>query len=75
MNEGKVIQVAGPAVDVEFPAAALKATWSQWQGLPSHSDLQAYTRTGQADRDETIVNRGNVETASASSKKLSATYY
>jgi nicotinate dehydrogenase subunit B len=39
-------------------AGALKATWSDWRGLPRHDDLERYLRTGVVDRVQAIVNRG-----------------
>jgi nicotinate dehydrogenase subunit B len=55
-------------------AGALKATWSDSQGLPNHGELQAYTRTVNLDRDEALVTRGDVAAAPVA-KKLSATYF
>ena len=56
-------------------AGALKATWSDWQGLPNHDELQSYTRTVNLDRDETLLNRGDVGAAPASARTISATYF
>ena len=56
-------------------AGALKATWSEWQGLPNQDELQTYTRTADLDRDDTLVNRGDVTVAATSAKKLAATYF
>src|SRR5438105_1764165 len=56
-------------------AGALKATWSDWQGLPNQDELQTYTRTADLDRDETLVSRGDVTVAATSAKKLTATYF
>ena len=39
-------------------AGALKATWSEWRGLPRHDDLERYLRGGVVDRLQAIVNRG-----------------
>ena len=56
-------------------ARTLKATWSDWQGLPGSEGLDRYVRDGAIDRDETLVNRGDAAAALPSAaKKLSATY-
>ena len=56
-------------------ARALKATWSEWQGLPGSEGLNRYVRDGAVDRDETVVNRGDTAAAAPSgAKQLSATY-
>jgi hypothetical protein len=44
-------------------ATALKATWTDWQGLPGHQDLDRYSRTAALERDQSIVNRGDAPTA------------
>ena len=36
----------------------LKATWTEWRGLPGHDNLEGYLRDGVVDRDQAIVNRG-----------------
>ena len=57
-------------------ARALKATWTEWQGLPRHDQLEPYLRTGAVDRDQSVVNRGDVDAAMAgAAKTLSATYF
>jgi nicotinate dehydrogenase subunit B len=56
-------------------ASTLKATWSDWQGLPNHDDLETYTRTSNLDRDETLVTRGDVTAAPPDARRLSATYF
>src|SRR5579871_1551068 len=57
-------------------ARELKATWSDWQGLPGSSDLPRVLRSSEFSRDETLVNRGNSAAALAgAAKQLSATYY
>jgi nicotinate dehydrogenase subunit B len=55
--------------------SALKATWSDWQGLPNHDELETYTRISNLDRDETLVTRGDVTSAPSDAKRLSATYF
>ena len=57
-------------------AREVKATWSEWQGLPGSSGLEGYIRATAVDRDETLVNRGDPAAAlPAAAKQLSATYY
>lgn len=36
----------------------LKATWSDWRGLPRSQDLERYVREGVVEREQTLVNRG-----------------
>jgi nicotinate dehydrogenase subunit B len=38
-------------------AGALKATWSDWRGLPRYHALESYLRDGVVDRVQAIVNR------------------
>ena len=57
-------------------ARELKATWRDWQGLPGSEGLDHYVRQAPVDRDQSIVNRGDVSAALSSAvKQLSATYY
>jgi len=70
-------------------ARELKATWTEWSGLPGHDGLERYLREGVVDRDQVIVSRGRagsgdqadsadpaLEDALASAKKaLSSTYF
>jgi nicotinate dehydrogenase subunit B len=57
-------------------AAALKATWSQWDGLPGHAGLDRYSRTAPQDRDQDIVTKGNAPAAlKGAARTLSATYF
>ena len=39
-------------------ARELRATWSEWRGLPRHEDLERYVREGTIEREQTLVNRG-----------------
>ncbi len=39
-------------------ARELRATWSEWRGLPRHEDLERYAREGTIEREQTLVNRG-----------------
>ena len=57
-------------------ARELKATWTEGQGLPHSDQLEPYLRQGAVEREQTVVERGNVATAMAgASRKLSATYF
>jgi nicotinate dehydrogenase subunit B len=57
-------------------ARELKATWSDWQGLPGSEGLDRYVRQAPVDRDQSIASRGDVSAAlSSAAKQLSATYY
>ena len=70
-------------------ARELKASWTEWRGLPGHDNLERYLREGAVDRDQAIVNRGPsgpigegdpsgaaLEAALASATlKLAATYF
>jgi CO/xanthine dehydrogenase Mo-binding subunit len=57
-------------------AREIKATWSEWQGLPGSDGLDHYVRQAPVERDQSIASRGDVTAAfSSSSKQLSATYY
>src|SRR5580700_3453746 len=57
-------------------ARELKATWTEWEGLPGSDGLERYVRESAVDRDETVVSRGGEPAAafSSASKELSATY-
>ena len=57
-------------------ARELKAAWGESETLPGSSDLERHLRASVVERDEAIVNRGDVTTAlPAAAKQLSATYY
>jgi nicotinate dehydrogenase subunit B len=57
-------------------ARELKATWSDWEGLPGNGGLERFVRDGAIDHDEIIVTRGDSAAAMPSAvKKLSATYF
>jgi nicotinate dehydrogenase subunit B len=56
-------------------AAALKASWSDWHGLPDQAGLEDYTRTVSLDRDETVTDRGNQTALPAGARTFSATYF
>jgi nicotinate dehydrogenase subunit B len=57
-------------------AKALKATWTDWQGLPGHDAMERYLRDGAVDRDEVVVNRGDPAAAMpGAARTFSATYY
>ncbi len=56
-------------------ARELKATWSDWEGLPGNAGLERFLREGAIDRDEAVVSRGDSAAAMPSAaKKFSATY-
>ncbi len=56
-------------------ARELKATWSEWQGLPGNAGLEASVRSGPMDKDQQILNRGDAPVAMKSAtKKFSATF-
>lgn len=57
-------------------ASELKATWSNWEGLPGHQGLDRYSRAAATDRDQTVVNRGDSAAAMpGAARTLSATYF
>jgi nicotinate dehydrogenase subunit B len=57
-------------------ARELKASWSESRRLPRHDELDAYLREGAIERDQTVINRGDVDAALAgAAKTLAATYY
>ena len=57
-------------------AGALKATWTNWEGLPGHQGLDRYSRTAPIDRDQMVVDRGDTTAAlRGAAKTLSATYF
>jgi CO/xanthine dehydrogenase Mo-binding subunit len=57
-------------------ARELKATWSEWSGLPGNDELESYLREGTVERDQPVVNRGDPGAAMAgAAKTLAATYF
>ena len=57
-------------------ASEIKATWSDWQGLPGNAGLERYLRDGAIDRDQTVVSKGDPTAAmSGAMKKLSASFF
>jgi len=53
----------------------LKATWSEWQGLPGNDGLERFIREGAVDRHQDLVSRGDPAAAlSTTDKQFSATY-
>ncbi len=56
-------------------ARELKATWSEWQGLPGNDGLERFIREGPVDRHQDLVSRGDPAAALPSAaKQFSATY-
>jgi CO/xanthine dehydrogenase Mo-binding subunit len=56
-------------------AKELKVSWTEWEGLPGHENLDSSVRSSAPDRDETIVNKGDFAAAlPATTRQLSATY-
>jgi len=56
-------------------ARALKAKWSEWQGLPGNEGLDRFIRQGAVDKHQDLVSRGDPAAAlSTAAKQFSATY-
>jgi CO/xanthine dehydrogenase Mo-binding subunit len=56
-------------------ARELKATWSDWQGLPGNDGLERFIREGAVERDQDLVSRGDPAGAlSTAAKQFSSTY-
>jgi nicotinate dehydrogenase subunit B len=56
-------------------ARELKATWSDWQGLPGNQGLERTIREGALDRDQDLVKRGDPAAAlPAGARQFSASY-
>jgi nicotinate dehydrogenase subunit B len=56
-------------------AKQLKASWSDWQGLPDENELWDYVRSTKITKDDVTSDRGDVNAAlAAANKRLSATY-
>jgi nicotinate dehydrogenase subunit B len=57
-------------------ARELKATWTEWQGLPGSDGLDRFVRESAVDHDETVASKGGdpATAFSSSAKQLSATY-
>ena len=56
-------------------ARELKATWSDWQGLPGNDGLERFIRQGAVDKDQDLVSRGDPAAAlSTAAKQFSSTY-
>jgi nicotinate dehydrogenase subunit B len=64
-------------------AREVKATWTEWEGLPGHDQLERYLREGVVERDQTFVDRTassdqarDASTApAADATTLTATYF
>jgi CO/xanthine dehydrogenase Mo-binding subunit len=56
-------------------AQKLKASWSNWEGLPEQSKLWEYVRTTKVNKDDVTSNVGDAEKAlKQAAKRISATY-
>jgi nicotinate dehydrogenase subunit B len=56
-------------------ARELKATWSEWQGLPGNDGLERFVRESPIDRDQVLVTKGDpAEALPTAAKQLSASY-
>ena len=56
-------------------ARELKASWSDWQGLPGNDGLERFIREGAVERDQDLVSRGDPAAALPNAaKQFSATY-
>ncbi len=56
-------------------ARELKASWSDWQGLPGNDGLERFIRKGAVERDQDLVSRGDPAAAlPTAAKQFSATY-
>jgi nicotinate dehydrogenase subunit B len=54
----------------------LKATWSDWEGLPANAGLEQYLRGGSIERNETVVNRGDPAVGMpTATRKFSGTFF
>ncbi|MGD1072153.1 MAG: molybdopterin cofactor-binding domain-containing protein [Bryobacteraceae bacterium] len=57
-------------------ARELKATWSEWKGLPGSDDLEQHIRNTPLDKDQTLVKKGDAQQALANApKSLKASYW
>ncbi len=56
-------------------ARELKASWSDWQGLPGSEDLERHVRESPVERDQVLTKADADVVAPAAAKQLSATYF
>ena len=57
-------------------ARELKATWSEWKGLPGSDNLDQSIRKTPIDKDQTIVSKGDAQKAlPTAAKQLKASYW
>jgi CO/xanthine dehydrogenase Mo-binding subunit len=57
-------------------AREIKATWSDWQGLPGSEGLAQFVRNAPVEKNQTVATKGDVEARLAAvPQQLSATYY
>jgi len=77
VREGNFLGVVAQSEWSAIRAARdLKATWSEWKGLPEQAKLYEYVRATKVAKDEVTGNIGNTAEAMAKDgvKKLAATY-
>ena len=76
VREGNFLGVIAESEWAAIKAAKqLKATWTNWAGLPSENDLWSYVRATKVAQQQVTSNVGNVTQALAqSSKRMKATY-
>ena len=56
-------------------ARELKASWTQWEGLPGNEGVEKFVRQGPRDHDQDLVNRGDTKAALPTAvKQFSASY-
>jgi CO/xanthine dehydrogenase Mo-binding subunit len=76
VRQGNFLAVVGQTEWAAIKAAdALKATWSEWMGLPEQARLWEHVRATKVSKDDVTSNTGDVQTALAQGgKQFAATY-